>query len=436
MEHSFTLLPHSEVEIKAKIPFAEFEADARHAEALASDEVEIPGFRKGKAPRNLVLKHVGEMEIYERAADLAVRRVYPDILERVKKDQEAAGVSFVPLGAPSIAVTKLAPGNDFEFTARLARFPDVVLPDWRQIAFRIRKEKKEQGVSEEELEKALGWFRESRATLASVDRPAQTGDKIEINFVIRRDGVLIEGGESKNHPLILGAGRFIPGFEDQLVGMKSGDQKSFEIQAPSDWREKQIAGTLLAVEVRMNGVQERKIPGLTDEFARSVGDFSDAEALRSSVRDGMRKEKEEKETQRIRLLMIDRIAQAARIDLPDILIESELDAMVRELCSGIAEMQMSWQDYLAHIQKNEEDIRREWRGQAEQRSRVSACLAAIADQEKIEPTDAEVSERADQYLRQFRSAEEAEKSIDPERLREYTRGVLRNEKVFELLESV
>ena len=459
MKHTFSQLPKSEIEVAATIPFNEFEPFFKKAVNLFSAEIEIPGFRKGHAPEQMVKERAGEMKILERAAELAVRETYPKILTEKREKELSAGHDFLPIGKPEVTITKLAAGNDLEYKVKFAVLPEVKLPDYKSAAAKVKKEKRDISVSEEEIAKSLEWLQNSRATLITVDRPAMFGDRVEIDFEVRHggvhpvrsqmpeapadppadrtsNGVKIEGGESKNHPFILGQGKFIPGFEDALLGVKAGEEKSFMLVAPPDWREIALAGKPLDFSVKMNLVQERKLPPFSDEFAKNLGGFESLEALKQNIREGLTSEKKDKESQRLHSEIISEIAKSAKIDTPQILVESELDKMFEELKLGVGNMGMKWEDYFLHIKKNQEELRREWQGEAERRVRIAFCLREIANREKIEPTKEEIDARANDFLKQFESVEDAAKKFDPEALREYTRGILRNEKVFDFLEMV
>jgi len=436
MNHTLTYLPKSEAEVLVILPFPEFEPHVKQAAVSISESVDIEGFRKGKAPYDIVKQRIGEQAIYERAAEIAIRKVYPKVMEKLIAEEKEKGKKFFPIGRPEVIITKIAPGNEFEFKTKIALLPDVGLPDYRAIAKKTISDKKEVFVSDEEVEKTVGWLRESRAPLITVDRVAKTGDAVEIDFGVRHGGVKIENGDSRNHPVVIGKGRFIPGFEDELAGMKAGDEKSFSLVAPKEWHEKNLAGKNLDFKVTMKSVQERQVPDLTDEFVKSLGKFENVEALHANIREGMKKEKEDKEAQRIRATIIADIAKKAEIEVPEVLVQTELEKMFDELKANIESMGMKWDDYLSHIKKNPEELAKEWRGDAETRVRSALCLRAIADTEQIEVAEAEIETRANQYLQQFASREEAQNKIDPGALRDYTIGILRNEKVFELLENM
>lgn len=434
MNYELKSLPKSEIEITVILPFSEFEPHVKRAASSISEEIEIEGFRRGKAPYEMVKNKVGEATIYERAAEIAVRKTYPEVLEGVSEEKSKAGETFLPIGRPEITVTKLAPGNELQYKVKVAVMPKVSLPDYKEIAGRVRREKKEILVSDEEILKTLDWIRESRSPLITVNREAQNGDRVEIDFEVRHGGVKIEGGESQGHPLILGQSKFIPGFEEKLIGMKAGEEKTFNLQAPKDWHEKNLAGKSLDFKVNMKLVQERRLPELNDELAKNLGNFSGLEALTSSIREGITKEKKEKEAQRLRALLIEKISEGMGAEIPEVLVDSELEKMALELKSGIESMGLKWEDYLMHIKKTPGELKRDWQPEAEKRVRAALALRAIAEKENLAASREEVESRANEFLRQHGSPEKAEKGINADELREYTRGVIRNEKVFEFLE--
>lgn len=427
-------LPGSEIEIAVALTPAEFEPHAKRAATLISEEVAIEGFRKGKAPYDVVKARVGEHALYERAAEVAARATYPrayqSLVERGELSREHPAI-----GRPEVTITKLAAGNDFTYTVKAAVLPAVTLPDWRAIAKTTAAERKEEAASDEEVSRAVAWLAESRMHRVTVARPAAPGDHAEVDFEIRSDGVKIADGDSRNHPIVIGHAKFLPGFEEQLVGMKAGERKTFTLAVPADWRDQAVAGKMLEFSVLMRLVQERRIPEAGDEFARDLGDFATLDALRAHVSEGITLEKKEKETQRIRGLMASRIAEQAIMEVPAILIASETEKMLAELRAGIADLGMTWEKYLAHIKKSEQEIKDGWQDEARKRVRVSLVLREIARAEQVRPTEEEIKERADRLLAQFKTAAEAERAVDPGELRDYTQGVLKNEKVFELLED-
>jgi len=442
MKQEFKSLPDSEAEIAVILAFSEFEPFLKKAAVSISEEIEIEGFRRGKAPYDIVVKKVGEMRIYEKAANLAVEKFYLEVMKRLMEEKK----DFTPIGRPEITITKLALGNDLEYKIKIVILPVFELPDYKSIAKKVMSGRKEISVSEEEVEKSLNWIIDSRSTFLRVERPIRQGDLVEIDFSARggsasggevgKDNVLIDGGHSKNHPLVVGEGRFIPGFEDKLIGMRKDEEKSFDLKMPDDYHEKSLAGQTLNFKVKVSLVQEKRIPELTDEFAKSFGQFSSLDALKKSVRERMVFEKEKKESERLRIAIMDEIASQTKIELPKILIDAELDKMISELKQGIENMKMKWEEYLAQIKKSEDDLRKEWNEQAKRRVKIALCLAKIAKLEKIEPSEEEIKKEVDRALARYGFTEEAKKNIDEEALRDYAVSMTRNEKVFEFLETI
>lgn len=291
------------------------------------------------------------------------------------------------------------------------------------------------GVKKEEVEKALDYLQNSRAKLVTVNRPAKKGDRLEIDFEVRQGGAKVENGTSKNHPLILGKGNFLPGFEEKLEGMRANKEKEFSLKAPANWPNQKIANKNLDFKVRMNLVQERELPKLDNEFAKSLGTPNSLEALKNSIKEGLFQEKEIKEGQRIRAELIERIARDSEIKVPEILIKKEVEKMLNEFKISIKNLGLDFDRYLREIKKTVEDLEKDWQGQAEKRVRIGLCLQTIAEKENIEVSDEEVKEKINQDLKHYPNIEEAKKNIDLNALKDYTKNILRNEKVFQLLEQ-
>ena len=186
MDYSLTRLPNSELEIRVTLPFSEFEPHIKRAAVFISEKREFEGFRKGKAPYEIVKVRMGEDVIYEEAAEIAIRKTYPEILEEILEKKRAAGEDFSPIGRPEITVTKIAPANELEYKVKLAILPKVDLPDYKKIAASVSKEKKGVEVTDEEIDKAIDWVRESRASVITVDRAAASGDLAEVDLEIRQ----------------------------------------------------------------------------------------------------------------------------------------------------------------------------------------------------------------------------------------------------------
>ncbi|KKU52447.1 MAG: trigger factor [Candidatus Sungbacteria bacterium RIFCSPLOWO2_01_FULL_47_32] len=437
MKFSTQKTPKSKIEITVSVPAEELALHLESAARSLSKARPMEGFRPGKAPMGVVKQRFGEFAVYEQAAKMCIEKQYLKIVEELggKKNGEENVPGIEPIGHPEISITKLAPKEDFEYKIVLSVIPELNLPDYKKNASSVTKTKKPVVVEDKEVDEALKSVRESRAPLITVSRPAERGDIVEIDFETFDGDRKLNGIESKSHPIAIGEGRFIPGFEDNLIGIAAGETKEFNLKLPTDFQNSSLAGKEVTFRATARAVQEKHVPELTDEFAKSVGNFSDLEALKKNVREGILMEKEHKERDRIRMEIIDGIAKKADAELPELLIERELDKMEQELKSGVEHMGLSFDDYLLNIKKSPEELRKDWRKDAEKRVRGALILRKIADAEHIEPEHDEVQAEADRFVMRSGLAEHEIKKIDKEQLFEYARGVRRNEKVFEFLEK-
>ncbi len=216
--------------------------------------------------------------------------------------------------------------------------------------------------------------------------------------------------------------------------MKTGEEKNFSLKVPSDWPQKNLADKNLDFSVKMNLIQEREMPELTNEFAKNLGDFESIDKLKENIKTGLIQEKELAEKERIRMELIEKVADSSKIDIPKVLIEIELEKMVDEFKENIKSMGLDFDNYLKQTHKTIEGLKKDLNGQAEKRVKIGLVLKAIAKKESIEVGDDEVASQVDEMLKRYPDIKEAEKNIDLIALKEYTKNIIKNEKVFALLE--
>lgn len=425
-------LPDSQVEIKVTVSWDEWEKYIDQAAMDYSKEIKIEGFRAGKAPRNMVEQKVGKAALLEAAAQQVVRGTYPKVVAENKLDV---------IGAPKAEILKLAEGNDFEYKAVSAVVPELTLKPWKGAIEKINKEyaNKKADVTKDEVEKELDDIAKSRVQHLKVERAAQDGDNVILDFEVKRDGVPIENGSSKNHPLILGRGVFIPGFEEQVVGMKAGEVKDFELIFPKDYHAKHLAGNPAQFTVTVNEVQERKSPDVTDEFARSLGDkFKNLEDMRKSVAEGMEEEKKQQLKEKRRSEFIEALIGLAQVDLPEVLIHEELHKMIGEFEMQLQNMGggMTFDQYLKQIGKTIDEMEKEWEPQAIKRIKAALVLEQIVKEKEIEIPNEEIEAEMNKTLAQYKKIKDVEKNVDLQKLYNYIRGMMQNEKALEMLENM
>ena len=419
-------LPKSQVEIEISVPAAEFEKFIDAAAEELSKDLKIDGFRPGKAPRNIVEQKVGAEKILAHGAERAIKKTYVDAVAKNKIDT---------IGEPKITITKIAAGNDLEYKAVAAVMPEVTLSNYRKEVKSIKKSPAEKA-TDDQIQKELEIVQKSRAKLITVSREAKKDDRVEIDFEVFVDGKLIEGGTAKNHPLTIGENYFIPGFEDQLVGMKEKDEKEFELDFPKDYHQKELAGKPAKFKVKMNLVQKKELPEVNDEFAKSLGNFENLDAFKKNLAEGIEMEQKHKNEEKWRTEAIEKIAAESQIDVPDMLVEQELEKMMAEFEQNIATMGLQLETYLENIKKSKSEITKGWKETAEKRVRAALVLKEIAKAEEIEVPSKEVEEEMNKVLAYYKSVPNMEKNVDMERLYSYAKGIITNEKVFKLLESL
>jgi trigger factor len=419
--------PGSKVKISFQVPFSKLEKFIKNAGIEMSQELKIDGFRQGKVPFSLIEKTVGREKLIESGAEKAVKRIYVDtVLEE--------GIEVI--GQPQINIKKIAWGNDLEFEAVSAIMPKVELEDWEGAVISINEEYKgkKYEAKEDEIKRELDFLANQRAKLVTVNRPAQKNDQLQVDFEVYKDGVAIEGGTARNHPVIIGKGGFIPGFEDNLIGLEADQEKEFDLNFPKDYHQKHLAGAKANFKVGVKLVQERQVPDINDDFAGRIGKFKNLEELRKNLKEGIEHEKEHKDKTAWQDKIIRKLIENTKAEIPEVLIEGEMSRMEQELESSIAQMGLDKKTYFQQLKTTEENIKKQWKEKdAQDRVKAGLALREISKKKKIEPTKEEIELRINQILQYYKAINDVEKEIDPARLYESVKAELTNQKVLDHL---
>ena len=357
MKITINKLDKSEVEIVGVLENAEFMKYEEKALVNISARMELPGFRKGKAPASMVKDNVSEMMILEEQAEVALMNVYPKIIEENKLEA---------IGRPEIAITKIAKGSDLEFKIRTAVLPEMKLPDYKKLAGKVIDENpmKDVEVSEADVEKTILDLRKMRAEQ--------------------------KAGASASH--------------------EGHEHMSEEEHA------------------KAHEVKEEDYPVFDDEFAKSFGDFKGTEDFKEKIRANMKIEKETSAKDKIRLAIVEELVKQTEGEIPEILINSETDKMLYRLEADITNMGFKFDEYLIQIKKTEDELRNEWRGEAEKRAKLQMIIHTISEKENLKPTEEEIEKDVQGILTMYKDA-------DPTRARAYVENMIENEKVFKFLET-
>jgi len=413
-------LPKSQIEIEFELTAEEFEHYIGHALSHMKSHVKVDGFRPGQAPNKLVEEKIKPESLLMEAGDHAVRHVYSDYV----KDN-----NLEPIGQPDVKIVKIAKGNPFVFTATITVLPDVELPDYKEITKKI-KANKEILVTDEEVQDALNYLQKTRAKFIAKNEEAQKGDFVEIIYQ-NKD---INAGKEVDDKFILGEGGFMKGFEESIVGMKAGEEKEFKVMFPENNPNKGLAGKEGDFKVKLKSVQKMELPEIDNEFAKGMGAFDTLVALKQSMKEGMIIEKTEQEKQRKRGEILERVSKEVKIELPEKLVEYEQERLFEDLKDKIAEnFKISWEEYLASVKKTEKEIKDTFKLEAEKRLASFLVLKEIGKKEGIEVSEKELEEETKKAMAMYTKEQLA--NIDTEQLKEYTKGVVFNEKVFLKLED-
>jgi trigger factor len=366
---------------------------------MAAQQHNIDGFRPGKAPYKTVEENIGAQRLWGEAGQIAIDDNYPKAIKDLKI-----------VSRPEIDIEKLAPGNDFVFTISVTVLPKFDLPDYKKIAQETQKEKKEVKATEEDSNLLIEELRKTRVKTKYVMRPAKEGDEVVLD--IKGD----DGLNKENFPVVIDEKRMEKEFFTALLGVKEADEKKVG-----------------PFNIKVKGVYERELPEVNDEFAKSLGGFKDVDDLKAKIKENIQLEKEAKEKERIRLLIMENIRKASKFETPPALIERELNGMIEEMKSRFPEG--GYEKWLADNKKTEEDLKKDWHKKAEERVAIGIIFYELGEKEGIEATQKEIDEEANLYLKKYANTEEAKKAIQPEQLRLYCEDIIKNRKIMNLLEN-
>jgi len=358
-------LPKSEVELVIELSQDELKPFIEKAVKEISKETNIKGFRPGMAPYKIVAKQVGEMKVYQQAGEMAIRDTYPKAVIDNK---------LLTIGQPKIDLEKIAPNNPFIYKARVGLVPEVILGDYKN----IKVEKKDVKVEKKDIEGTIKSVQKMFAKEIKSDKPVAISNKVEIDMDTYVDKIAIDGGQSKNQLVMVGEGQFISGFEDNLVGMKIGETKEFQLKFPKEYHKKDLAGKPVDFKVKINSVFIMEEPPVDDALAKQAGQFETLDNLKDQLEKNILQEKTNKEKQRWELAMIDQLIKISKFgEIPEVLLSYELNKMLHELEHEVTTQGMKFDDYLSSIKKSAEDLKKDFVPQAEKRIKTALSLRTL-----------------------------------------------------------
>jgi trigger factor len=411
----------SSVVLEVEVPPERLARAVDDAVRALSRRTKVPGFRPGKAPRGVLEAVLGHGAVLDEAVDHLMQTAYREAL--VEK-------AILPLTNADVEVVQAEEGKPLIFKATVQVRPEVELGDYREFNFRPEIE----AIDEPKVEKVVDELRDQNASLAPVeDRPAKNGDYTVIRMEGTRDGAPFEGGTSERMPLIIGEDRLIPGFEDNLIGLAVGDKKGFELTFPDDYFQSDLAGKEVHFDVEVRELREKIMPDLDDEFARSMGDFTDLENLRSEVKARLERNALDKARHEFADKIIEYAVANATIDLPDVLIDQEVEVMHDEFRASLARQGITEEAYLKVTNKSDADLHADFRPDAEKRVKVLLVLSKIAEAEGIVVPEADVDAEVARGQERYAGDPKLLRYFESDRGRSFIRSTLRRSRVVETL---
>jgi trigger factor len=421
MQITATSAPKSTVVVEVEVPAERLTAALGEATRALSRRTKVPGFRPGKAPRGVLEAVLGQGAVLDEAVDRLLNSAYREAL--IEKE-------ILPLTNADVEVIQAEEGKPLIFKATVAVRPEVTLGDYRNFNFKPEIEP----TDDARVDTVIEELRDQNATLAPVeDRGAQKGDYAVIKYEGTSDGVAFEGGSAERMPLIIGEDRLIPEFEDELVGLKVGDTKGFDITFPADYGEESLAGKQAHFEVELRELREKILPTADDDFARSMGDFADLATLRTEVRKRLERNALDKARHGFSDRVIEYAVANSTIELPDVLVDQEVEVMHDEFRSALARQGISDEAYEKVSGKSHEDLHTDFRPDAEKRVRVLLVLSRIAEVENLTISDADVQAEIGRARERYAGDQKLIKYFESERGRNYVRSTLRRSRVVERL---
>ena len=411
----------NEVKLEITIEAEKFDNAMKKVYFQNAKYFNIPGFRKGKAPMNIVEKYYGAQIFYEDAFNEVATEAYDEALEANKIDA---------VSRPVVDIKQMEKGKDVIFTAVVQTKPEVELGKYKGIEI----PKVEYKVEEKDIEHELGHMQEHYSRLITVDdRALENGDIATIDFEGFVDGVAFDGGKAEGHELEIGSGSFIPGFEDQLVGMKIDEEREIKVTFPKEYFSKDLAGKEAMFKVKLHEIKRKELPKLDDEFAKDVSEFDTLAELKASIKEKIEKNNEQRQKYETEDLAIKAVCGDVKVDIPSGMVEFEVENMMKDFEQRLSYQGLNLDQYLKMIGKTEEEMKKEYEPQAIEAIKSRLVLEAIIKAEKIEASEDEIKAKMEEMAKNY--GKKVEEISENENLKRYLKEGIESEKALEFIVS-
>ncbi len=412
----------SETRVELKVVLDEKDLSTAHKKAVEylSKDVKVQGFRKGKAPASIAEKNLDPNEINNATLEIAIRATIPAAFTEAKVS---------PLMMPEVNVIKYVPNETAEYLATADILPEIKLGDFKKLKVKKAETKASQKDIDEVIENIRGAYAEKKAAKKS----AAMGDEVIIDFTGKKDGKAFDGGSAKDFTLGLGSKQFIPGFEEGIIGHKSGDKFDLDLTFPKDYHAKNLAGEKVTFEVLLKQVNEVVKPALDDELAKKCGPFKNMDELKADIKKNLEIQNEHKANEKYKNDLVDALVAKSKIPVPEILISDQLNFIRDDISRNAASRGMSFDDYLKQVGQSEEDWEKEAKKVAETRVKSSLALQVLARDQKITVDDNTVDAKIAELRDAYQKSPEAIKNLKDPQVRIEIKNRLTIEKTLEFL---
>lgn len=381
----------------------------------------VPGFRNGKVPRNVVEKVYGEGVLYETVIENNVDDEYRKAVE----DNKLEVVS-----KPELDVKQIGKGKDLIYTVTLFVKPEATVKKYKGLEVK----KIDSKVSKKEVDAAIESDRQKNARVVSVDdRDLQKDDISTIDFEGFVDGVAFEGGKAENFELTIGSGQFIPGFEDQLIGMKIGEEREINVTFPKEYHAENLAGKPAIFKVKLISIKSKILPELDDEFAKDVSEFETLADYRKDVEKKVKKQKEESAKNQKEIAVIDKLVENTEVVIPESMIDDEVESMSNQFASNLAYQGLDLKTYCMYMNTTEEEFKKNLRPEAEKNVKLKLALDAIEKLEEIKVEAKEIDEKIDELKKQYGSENTNDDLNKNENVRHYMEEKIKQDKLMKII---
>ena len=378
MSHTYEKLSGNKAKLTFTVPAEQFDEAMQETFLKLRKRINVPGFRKGKAPRRMIETLYGESIFYDDAFEI----IFPDVYRAAVEEYD-----LKPVDQPQIDLDEIGAGKDLKFHLEVFVRPDVTLGDYKGLAVETEIQKLTDEMVDARIEEDR---KKASRTIDVDDRPVEEGDTVNLDYAGSVDGVAFAGGTAQGQTLTIGSHQFIPGFEEQMVGMQIGEEKDLNVRFPDEYHAEELKGKDAVFHVKVNGIQKTEVPDLDDDFAADISEFDTFKAYKENIVKELTDRINKNNDVAAENALVEKAAENAQIDIPEAMIDDQADYMVREMAMRMSYQGLRMEDYLKYTGQTMDGVKQMYKPEAEKRVRIELVIEAIRKAEKIEPTEADI----------------------------------------------